>query len=338
MKRTIFVLIFIILLCSCDITLDAPIPETNAETNKNNYEMNSSAENSEFDSENQIQTTKEWYYVASIMSGVENGVFESSFYDERGNTVTENVAGSSPVNINVGKKNINATLTERKTQNGKTIGAFYISDKTEYFINSDSFRITVIDDSSLCEYKETDLTYEKLLSNIKKYIAEYVDVTLYVDYQFKCTSSLVIHKPNATWGETREGFYIPSNDDFDITEKVTGYEFEYRRVIGQVETDDVIRVNCDSNGNIIKLYCCTTGANWASFKIDDQKLSDCIEKKLNEALNSGYEIIDWAIESKSLVYEDESVMLSVSAEVTVKQDEFELSVLCPIMISVQHKA
>ena len=164
------------------------------------------------------------------MSGIsESGIFKASEEVFQSDVVAMEIL-DVPIEseIKLGNKTIVADMTRIWE-----IENVYVSKdrKIEYTKSNDSDSFTICvnyhavsDDYDLYYFSGDNLTEAALLENVKSYISNYLDLDMFDDYVYSCSTIVDIKKPDAAWQhETKEEFYVPSDD----TEKVRSYAIKY---------------------------------------------------------------------------------------------------------------
>ena len=265
-----------------------------------------------------------------------SGITESGIFKESEEVFQNDVVKIEPLSVPVeseiklGKKSTVADLTSKYADSSKSI---YVSKdgKIKYTKNndSDSFSISVNESGVLSSFKKDSFSEEELVNNIKAYISEYLDLNILDNYVYTCSTKVQVLKPNAAWNETKEGFYVASEEG----ENVRSYTVEYRKYCGNYKTSDRLSVNCDSNGNILAFAFYDSNTDWSGVDFDGKYVEQSVEKYLDGSIRKEWRLKDYEIEDECLVYVDGKIYLSLSIDLTLTKNGDEANTSCALRVS-----
>lgn len=274
------------------------------------------------------------FYKIRLTSDIEGNIFNDSAEIYRTDDVTTEKY-SQPVEqkLELGKKEVTAGLTEIREYSHKSSQKVFLSkDKNiEYqkSVENDSFRIQAKNKTILQSFTGESLSEQAIKSHINNYLSAYISTDILNNYVYSCRTSVVVSKTDATWKETKNEFYTPSND----TETVTSYVIEYRKYYEGFATADCITVRCNNNGDITGFYYYEHNTNWSNAHFEEKKISESVNDYLNKSISSKYKITDYHIKNQKLVVLDQDIKLAVSVEVTLDNNGDKFAVLCPLILS-----
>ena len=273
-------------------------------------------------------------YDVRLTANIEQAVFKNSVtIFETDEVSTERFDKPIECEIAFGNKKIVVDLTSVKNYVHKSAQQVYFSkDKNIEYRKStkfDSFTIQAKNDTVLATYTEDTLNEQLLNEAVIDFMSAYIDIATLNEYVYSCTTSVVVTKPTASWKETRDGFSLPSNN----TESVTTYKLEYRKFHQEFATSDSIVVMCTENGDITGFYYYEHNIDWAESVFKKELINNSIDSYIKDSLSKEYNLLDISIESERLVYLDDEIQLAVSVELTLLDNNEEVVVLCPLLLS-----
>lgn len=208
--------------------------------------------------------------------------------------------------------------------------AFYITKAVED-VNGNN----MTDNSAiLSAFEGNDLSEQALLTHVRNYISDYIDITTLEDYIYTCTTSVIVSKPSAAWKETIDSFYIPANETSDQTERVTGYDFKFYKHHNGYQTGDCVIVFCKPNGDIYYMYYNDYDIDWNRYPIDNTLLNQNISTHISQAVKDRYTIKTQEMMSQQLIYQNGKIKLSCVYGLTLTDEDGEIDIACPLMITL----
>ena len=283
---------------------------------------------------NSCSNTNSDLYGVELTSNLEGKIFKDSVTVVQTDKYLTNEY-SSPIETKVvlGKVELEADLISVNDYEYKSNQNVFLSkDKNIEFRKStdyESFTIQSKNNTVLVSFTEDSLTEESLKKYVLDYISTYIDIEHLNDYEYNCSTSVVVVKPNASWKETKDAFYLPQND----TEFVTDYKIEFCKYSQGFQTADSVVVICNNSGDIKGFYNYEYNVNWENSSFDKEKVKDSIEIFLKNYISSEYSLLDYSVESQRLVYLDNQIKLSLSISVTLQSGKDEIVILCPFLLS-----
>ncbi len=276
-------------------------------------------------------------YHVSIISGTEDNVFKSDFeFLQPEITSIEEVNKPLIATLQIGKQKVSAAKTRTIHRSfSSSVDVFCSEDNnTEYrtYRMHNSFRVFSKNDTILCPYNNTEISENALKDFVMEYVQSFVDVDNWDTYKYNCFTSIVVSKPDATWRDEKDHFYIARSTD-GHEEEVLSYRFEFIKYCQGFETADRIVVECSCTGHITDISYINYGVDWSSFILDEQQIQSSISNCLQDAISESYVFSDHMIQSEILVYRNGQICLSVVCELVLKKDGAEMGVLCPLIVS-----
>lgn len=225
--------------------------------------------------------------------------------------------------LQVGNRNFNIVKNVSKRVNdlGDEWNIFYNEDQTikiQKELNSASFIIQSIGDISLQDYSFSSLTEQNLILAVQSYIKTYINDINFQNFRYQCSTSVATITDEAAWNETKDGFYISS----DNSETITCYQVSFTQYNGEIATENKINVMTDSLGNIENLYYYHYEAPWDQCEVDQVFLNQEIELFLDKYLQSQLQLISYNIKSMTLSCVNNKIALTLSVELTLKNKEY----------------
>lgn len=235
--------------------------------------------------------------------------------------------------IKIGQKDITANLMSIKEYAHSSNVNIYLSKdlNTEYrqSTNIGSFAIKSKNGTVLCSYEKNTMSEQAARNHIETFMSSYIDIDHLDGYAYKCTTSVVVATPTASWKETKDTFYLPQND----TEKVVSYTFEFCKYWQGFETSDRVAIVCDANGNITDFYFNEYNVNWDTATFEDNLIQDAIEDYLKNNISREYKLLNYAIETQKLIYLDSKIQMMIAVELTLEKNNEEVVVLCSLLLT-----
>ena len=90
---------------------------------------------------------------------------------------------------------------------------------------------------------------------------------------------------------------------------------------------------CTANGDITGFYYYEHNIDWAESVFKKELINNSIDSYIKDSLSKEYNLLDISIESERLVYLDDEIQLAVSVELTLLDNNEEVVVLCPLLLS-----
>ncbi|MBR2387613.1 MAG: hypothetical protein IKB02_02470 [Clostridia bacterium] len=283
---------------------------------------------------NSCSNTESDLYGVELTSNLEGKVFKDSVtVVQTDKYLTNKYDSPIATKVVLGKVELEADLISVNNYEYKSNQNVFLSkDKNIEFRKSTdygSFTIQSKNNTVLVSFDEDSLTEEKLKCYVLDYISNYIDIDRLSDYEYNCSTSVVVAKQNASWKETKDTFYLPQDD----TEIVTDYKMEFRKYSQGFQTADSVVVICNNAGDIKGIYNYEYNVNWENSSFDKEKVNDSVEDFLKNYISSEYRLLDYSVESQRLVYLDNQIKLSLSISVTLQSGKDEIVILCPCLVS-----
>ena len=246
--------------------------------------------------------------------------------------------------IKLGNKEIVADLTSVKSYTSRSQQQVYCSKdgNMNYVLYSEhpSFNIYIPDRFSknavLSYFEGEGLSEQALVSYAKEYMSLYFDINILSNYNYSFTTAVLISKGIGTWMEEKEGFYTPENNcEFDVPydETVRGYRITYTEYCGPIATADTINIMFDENGNITYFEFMEYNVNWQGVNFEEENVIEAVEIFLNEYISEEFELVDYNIRTRRLVYSEGKIQLALNLDLTLKNSEQTFETACDLRLS-----
>ncbi len=234
--------------------------------------------------------------------------------------------------IKLGNKEIVADLTSVRSYTSRSQQQVYCSKdgNMNYVLYSEhpSFNIYIPDRFSknavLSYFEGEEISEQALISYAKEYMSLYFDINILGNYNYSFTTTVLISKGNGTRMEEKEGFYTPENNcEFDVPydESVRRYRITYTEYCGPIATADTINIIFDENGNITYFDFMEYNVDWQSVNFEEENVIEAVEAFLNEYISEEFELVDYNIRMRRLVYAEGEIQLALQLDLTLKNSE-----------------
>ena len=327
-KRSIFMLVLLVLV----ITFVSCAPVT-SNCLDNEVDRVSESLEEQGDKQHEEPTIQSNGYSVKLTSSIENGIFkEGAETAPPAEFSKESLLVPLEETIKIGQKEITADFTAVLHYTAKPDWNIYLSKSrdVEYRKNTcnDSFSIQSKGDIALSSFPDVSLTEESLINHINEFVSSYIDLNLFDDYIYSCSSSVAIVQSDAAWNEVKSMFYLPQNE----TEKVRSYSIVYRKYSKNLKTEDEIVIQCNSNGDITMFGFYNCNANWEEVSFEDERVNRSVEKYLSDNMSTKYVLAGYEIKSRCLIYANAEILLSLTVESILVRDGEEITFLCELVV------
>lgn len=285
---------------------------------------------------NDIQSKSNDLYSVALYGDTESDIFKKEVYKYETDKVIKSDVFEIPVekDLQIGNFKTTANLVKSEQFENFTKNTYLSIDNTkEYRINTDStfFQILAKNDAVLSHIGDAKLTEDNLVKHVKAYIKDILGDVDYSKYTYSCSTFLNVHSENGSYGDTRDGFAVSTNEN----EELCSYKVKFVKYCNGIETIDKITVNCDKKGNITNFWRYNYDMDWDSVEIDQDKVTDSIVHYIQNNTLSKYKVKDFEIESQTLTVKNGEVKLSVTVRLRLTADGVnEYSVLCNFIVDL----
>lgn len=247
-------------------------------------------------------------------------------------------------NIKLGNKEIVADLMSVRSYTSRSQQQVYCSKdgNLNYVLYSEhpSFNIYIPDRFSknavLSYFEGEEISEQALASYAKEYMSLYFDINILSNYNYSFTTAVLISKGIGTWMEEKEGFYTPENNcEFDVPydESVRRYRITYTEYCGPIATADTINIIFDENGNITYFDFMEYNVDWQSVNFEEENVIEAVEIFLNEYISEEFELVDYNIRTRRLVYSEGEIQLALNIDLTLKNTGQTFETSCGLRMS-----
>lgn len=274
-------------------------------------------------------------YSVKLMAHVENEEFTYSVetYDITAG-VKEEIEDSQIVSIQVGNQAVDAKLIAIEDFEHRGEREIYLSEdeNIKYMIEkgSKTFYIDAKEGALLAEADMEQLTEEAFVSFVKQYLANYIDVDDVEEYTYKCATSIIINGENSTSSEAKEGFYLPTKEN----EEITGYQLSFKKYHNGIETVEGVDVACDADGSIYRVMSSDYDVDWGTVVINQKDVENSILAFFKNNDVTKHQVSGFDIQAQRLTYLDEEIQLSVAVNIDVKGKDATHPLLCVLLVEV----
>ena len=202
--------------------------------------------------------------------------------------------------------------------------------KTHFFVEIKNFLIYSTEDTYLMKYPEKELTEETLINMAKEYISEYIQDVNYDNYIYECETALIKSGEKGAWKENIPMFYHSNKAD----EKIWEYDLNYREYCNGLATGNLISVDFDGAGNIVRLGYYDYDVDWSSVSADQSIVKESITDFLNKYVRTKYQISGYEIRSQALTCIEGKVCLSLGVGVSFLYNNDEYEMLIPLILEI----
>lgn len=246
--------------------------------------------------------------------------------------------------IKLGNKEIVADLMLVRNFTSRSQQQVYCSKdgNVNYVLYSEhpSFNIYIPDRFSknavLSYFEGEEISEQALVSYAKEYMSLYFDTNILSNYNYSFTTTVFISKGHGAWTEEKEGFYTPENNyEFDVPydESVCRYRITYTEYCGPIATADTINITFDENGNITYFDFMEYNVDWQSVNFEEENVIEAVEAFLNEYISEEFELVDYNIRTRRLVYVEREIQLALNIDLTLKNTEQTFETACGLRLS-----
>ncbi len=194
--------------------------------------------------------------------------------------------------------------------------------------NNDSFYIAAQNNTVLQKYETEELTEHDMVNQIKDLILSFVPNEQLDKYIFTCDTNLYIQNVDSAWRDKKNFFYTSTESN----EIILNYTSNFRKISNNLETSDRITVQCDKNGNVVSIEYINHRVDWDTTLIYIDDILKQAENFIANTVSEKYSITRCILSNESLTFFDSKVCVVLQYELTLKSENSEIVVLCPLII------